>query len=79
YKGGVLSSCDTNQPDHAVLAYGYTNDAWLIKNSWGTQWGEQGMIKLKRGGGGQGTCGVLSNAAYPELAKISEFVCVESK
>ncbi|DAZ99559.1 TPA: hypothetical protein N0F65_005431 [Lagenidium giganteum] len=26
------------------------------------------MIKLKRGGGGQGTCGITSNAAYPELA-----------
>ncbi|DAZ99819.1 TPA: hypothetical protein N0F65_001328 [Lagenidium giganteum] len=63
----MLSSCDTNQPDHAVLAYGYTKDAWLIKNSWGTQWGDKGMMQLKRGGGSQGTCGVFSNAVHPEV------------
>ncbi|DAZ99829.1 TPA: hypothetical protein N0F65_001338 [Lagenidium giganteum] len=64
YKSGVLSSCDTDKLDHAVLAYGYTKDAWLIKNSWGTEWGDKGMMKLKRGSDSQGTCGVLQNNAY---------------
>ncbi|DAZ99919.1 TPA: hypothetical protein N0F65_011842 [Lagenidium giganteum] len=67
YKGGVLAGCDTTKLDHAVLAYGYTNDAWLIKNSWGTSWGEQGYIKLKRGTGGDGTCGIMKQGTYPEL------------
>lgn len=68
YRGGVLSSCDTNRPDHAVLAYGYTQDAWLVKNSWGTSWGESGMIRLRRGTGGQGICGIMSQASYPGVA-----------
>ncbi|DBA04665.1 TPA: hypothetical protein N0F65_012248 [Lagenidium giganteum] len=48
YKSGVLPSCDTTNLDHAVLAYGYTDDAWLLKNSWGSSWGEKGMIRLAR-------------------------------
>lgn len=40
--------------DHGVLAVGYTNDYWIVKNSWTNKWGESGYIRLKRGD----TCGI---------------------
>jgi cathepsin L len=63
YSSGVLNStaCGTNL-DHAVLAVGWGTDAtagnyWLVKNSWGTSWGEKGYIRLAIVAG-QGICGV---------------------
>ncbi|KAG1702635.1 hypothetical protein DVH05_009583 [Phytophthora capsici] len=70
YKSGVVSSCTTSTLDHAVLAVGFSSSYFKIKNSWGTQWGENGYIRLKRGAGTSrvGTCGVISQlSVYPEL------------
>jgi len=59
YTGGVLmaSSCDT-QLDHCVQLVGYDLTAstpfWIVRNSWGTDWGENGYIRLQYG---QDTCG----------------------
>mmetsp|Transcript_30215 Transcript_30215/g.42109 ORF Transcript_30215/g.42109 Transcript_30215/m.42109 type:complete len:328 (+) Transcript_30215:59-1042(+) len=71
YKGGLFG-CGT-QLDHGVLAVGYGTasgkDYWLVKNSWGATWGEQGYIRLsKKGGSGAGTCGIALSASYPTVA-----------
>jgi len=49
YKGGIFndSSCNDPRGDHQVTLVGYTKDYWLIQNSWGEYWGENGMIRIK--------------------------------
>jgi len=69
YSKGVYveSHCSSLSLDHGVLAVGYGTDAagdyWLIKNSWGTTWGEAGYIKMARNLRNQ--CGVATEASYP--------------
>ena len=41
--------------DHGVLAVGYDDSAWLVKNSWGASWGEKGYVRLAVG---SDTCGL---------------------
>ena len=60
YSSGVFSDCSTSL-DHGVLLVGYTADAWIVKNSWGSSWGEKGYIRLARGN----TCGLANSASYP--------------
>merc|ERR1711988_365750 len=77
YKGGVLDSsgCGT-QLDHGVLVVGYGTDNgkdyWKVKNSWGSTWGEEGYIRMLRGKGGEGQCGILSGPpSYPVIGGSS--------
>ena len=55
----TLLGCTSTYKDHAVTVVGYGNengeDYWLVKNSWGTWWGNNGYIKMKRG---VGMCGI---------------------
>lgn len=62
YRSGTFSNCAKNL-NHGVLAVGYDDSGnWIVKNSWGTSWGQQGYITLKTGD----TCGVCEelNNAY---------------
>merc|ERR1740138_1433779 len=42
YTSGILSEACGTQLDHGVLAVGYNSadGYWLVKNSWGSSWGE---------------------------------------
>jgi len=69
YSGGVLTSGCGTKLDHAVLAVGYGtengNDYWLVKNSWGSSWGDSGYIKI---GSATNLCGVRNQAGYPSVS-----------
>jgi len=52
YKGGVYSSDSDEQIDHAITVTGWgKNDTdgeyWIVRNSWGTYWGENGYFRIK--------------------------------
>lgn len=51
YTGGVFSEKDTGSINHGVTMVGWDDSkgAWLIKNSWGTGWGETGGYGSERG------------------------------
>merc|ERR1712083_727821 len=77
YHGGIIKSnfCGA-QLDHGVLVVGYGTDSgtdyWKVKNSWGASFGEDGYIRLKRGKGGAGECGLLSGPpSYPVVSGSS--------
>ena len=74
YSSGVLTgACGTNI-DHGVLIVGYGTesgqDYWLVKNSWGVTWGEQGYVKICRNcnkNNGAGECGILTEGNVPSF------------
>ncbi|TYZ65599.1 hypothetical protein PybrP1_005831 [[Pythium] brassicae (nom. inval.)] len=69
YTSGVVSSCSTSALDHAVLAVGYDATSFKLKNQWGTSWGANGFINLKRTGTGSAACSIINtHNVYPNLA-----------
>ncbi|KAF4716881.1 hypothetical protein FOZ63_025954 [Perkinsus olseni] len=69
YGGGVLDSHCKTELDHGVLAVGYDLSAhkpyYLVKNSWGADWGEEGYIKIAIDDSAEGLCGILMTPSYP--------------
>ena len=72
YSSGILSSTECPTViDHAILAVGYgqEDNKWyyIVKNSWGSSWGEDGYIRIEATKDGAGICGVNQYVIYPEL------------
>jgi C1A family cysteine protease len=64
YSSGVLKCRNNTEMNHAVLLVGYTQDSWIVKNSWGKNWGESGYVRMSNVAGqncGVGTYIVTSN------------------
>ena len=66
YKSGVVDdpSCGARL-NHGVLVVGYTPEYWIVKNSWGEDWGDHGYIKIKYEESGYGICGINLLPSYP--------------
>jgi cathepsin F len=67
YQGGVMTGWEcawVNMLDHCVQAVGYDLTAstpfWIVRNSWGTGWGENGYIRLEYG---VNACGLTNEAS----------------
>jgi len=72
YSGGIVHRGCGTELDHGVLLVGQgtegETDYWIIKNSWGASWGENGYIRVMREmeKSGPGVCGEQQQASYPE-------------
>jgi len=80
YSSGIMTNADlglssetssftcSQNIDHAVTLVGYGTDDgqdyWLVKNSWGTSWGENGYFKAARGTGGCSTACITFMASW---------------
>jgi len=69
YGGGVFSDppCAHKQLNHDILAVGFDKTGthqWIVKNSWGTSWGEGGYIYMKMG---ENSCGIAKMPMAPYL------------
>ncbi|CAH8318583.1 unnamed protein product [Eruca vesicaria subsp. sativa] len=72
YKSGVFTGpCDHWYGNHNVVVVGYGTtekgeDYWIIRNSWGPNWGESGYLKLQRNfHNSTGNCGIAIRPVYP--------------
>ena len=63
------NTCQQEQLNHAMMVVGYGTDEktkmdyWLVKNSWGVKWGEDGYIRMCRNE--NNNCGIATQALYP--------------
>lgn len=69
YEGVLDGKCGTNMK-HAVTIIGYGRSKqkkyWLVKNSWGIEWGEKGYMRIVRGvRDRKGKCGIAVRPSYP--------------
>jgi len=66
YSSGIFDGCSKNSViDHAITLFGYGKEKakkyWLIRNSWGPSWGENGFIRLLRHDENEKYCGTDNN------------------
>jgi len=72
YTSGIIKpaagDCSTTSLDHAINIVGYgtegSTDFWIIRNSWGTTWGEEGYFRIIRG---KGACGLNAGVSFPKV------------
>lgn len=67
YRTGILDDIGCGHKlDHGVLAVGYGDGYFIVKNSWGASWGDQGYIKISDSES-LNICGILTQPSYPTV------------
>ncbi|MQL90064.1 hypothetical protein Taro_022655 [Colocasia esculenta] len=74
YTGGIHRAPCTTIRNHAVTIVGYDSEAsedyWIIKNTYGKKWGEEGYLKLPRNVAERdGKCGIAQWPLYPKKSQ----------
>jgi len=72
YQTGIFNSSTCGEePNHSTNIVGWgandTTEYWIMRNSWGTSWGEQGYMKVEIVDDGMGICGIQSGYYYTPL------------
>ncbi|XP_019708079.1 cysteine proteinase mucunain isoform X1 [Elaeis guineensis] len=70
YHSGIFTGRCGTDLDHGVVAVGYGTengkDYWIVRNSWGGDWGESGYIRMERNvNASTGKCGIAMESSYP--------------
>ncbi|XP_027901701.1 zingipain-2-like isoform X1 [Vigna unguiculata] len=71
YESGIFTGTCGTLIDHGVAAVGYGTengtDYWIVKNSWGNKWGEEGYVRIERNikEDSAGKCGIAILSFYP--------------
>lgn len=69
YSKGVFDQKNCRGPlNHSMTAVGYGAGYFIVRNSWGTEWGEEGYIRISSEtlfGEPAGICGILSELSRP--------------
>jgi len=71
YTGGIYdeTACSSVSLDHAVGCVGFGKEGgqnyWIVRNSWGEDWGESGYIRMIKDKNNQ--CGVATRPTYPVI------------
>lgn len=73
YSSGIITA-DEGCPhaiDHAIVAVGWGEENgtqyYIVRNSWGTSWGEEGYVRMATEGGLYGVCGINLYVFYPTV------------
>ncbi|KAK1359899.1 Cysteine proteinase [Heracleum sosnowskyi] len=71
YSSGIFTATCGTALDHGVVVVGYGKedglDYWIVRNSWGKNWGENGYFKIERNVANTlaGKCGIAMQPSYP--------------
>lgn len=73
-KGVYNDYCRTRQ-NHAIVIVGYTETHWIIKNSWGNLWGDQGYFYLEKT---TNKCGINGVIGLPFLVDYNDYYLLKN-
>ena len=67
YASGIVHSCGTDV-NHCVQIVGVDTSEkyWKVRNTWGTEWGEDGYIRIALG---SNTCAIATDPTYSKVSK----------
>jgi len=77
YNGGVIDLPNESQEiNHIVSIVGWEKDYWIVRNSWGEYWGENGFFRIKKG---ENQLGIETDCAWATVKSWTEinYPCYE--